>query len=85
MVEGAVVVERYGEPRAVILSYQRYQQLLQIEENANLPYLVAPEPSSQTQKKGQIQAELVRQELQDKLESSLEEVMGELRGRAWSS
>lgn len=27
-----VVVERYGEPRAVIMDYGRYQQLLQMEQ-----------------------------------------------------
>lgn len=28
-----VVVERYGEPRAVIMDYGRYRQLLQMEQN----------------------------------------------------
>lgn len=64
-------------------SYPRYRQVLQIEENASLPYLVTPNHSSQVQYKGQIQAELIRHELQGKLDSSLEEVMSELRDRTW--
>ena len=31
LVEGEVVVERYGSPRVVILEYRRYRQLLEAE------------------------------------------------------
>ena len=31
LVEGEVVVERYGSPRVVILEYRRYQKLLEAE------------------------------------------------------
>ena len=31
LVEGAVVVERYGAPRVAIVEYGRYQRLLEVE------------------------------------------------------
>ena len=79
-----VIVERYGEPRVAILSYQRYQQLLQAERTLSSPYLVPPDRSPEAQQKGKLLAEQVRQDLQTELDGSLEEVMSTLRGREWS-
>lgn len=33
LIEGDVVVERYGEPRVVIVNYRRYQRLLAAEQD----------------------------------------------------
>ena len=85
LTENEVVVERYGEPRVAILSYQRYQQLLQAEAKADRPYVMLPDRSPEAQIRGQEIAAQVRQEMQNQSEASLDDVMGELRGRAWSS
>lgn len=79
-----VIVERYGEARVAILSYQRYQQLLQAEQALSGLHLVQPDRSPEAQQRGQSLAEQVRQELQTSLDNSLDEVMASLRGRAWS-
>jgi prevent-host-death family protein len=33
LVDGAVIIERYGVPRVAILSYKRYQQLVEAERS----------------------------------------------------
>lgn len=80
-----VIVERYGEPRVAILSYQRYQQLLQHERDDARVHLAPPHSSATAIEQGQAQAQQIRQRLQTELDASLEEVMASLRGRAWSS
>ncbi len=85
LVENEVVVERYGKPRVAILSYQRYQQLLQAEAAAAHPHLVPPNRSVEAVAQGEQLAAQVRQELANSLDSSLEEAMSDLRGRSWSS
>ena len=85
LLENEVVVERYGEPRVAILSYQRYQQLLQAEADADRPFVMPPDRTPGAQTRGQEMAAIVRQELQSQPDKSLEDAMGELRGRAWSS
>jgi hypothetical protein len=85
MVEDGIIVERYGEPRAAILSYQRYQQLIEIESATRRPHLIPPDRSPGAQQRGQALGAEIRQELQAALDSSLEEVMASLRGRIWSS
>jgi hypothetical protein len=87
LAESDVVVERYGEPRIAIVSYQRYQQLLQAAAMADRPYVIPPDRSLEARAQGQELALLVRQEMQtrDFPEETLEEGMGELRGRSWSS
>ncbi|MCA9940679.1 MAG: type II toxin-antitoxin system prevent-host-death family antitoxin [Anaerolineales bacterium] len=84
LTEDEVVVARYGEPRVVILSYQRYQQLLRAEQAASV-YFQPPDSSPETQKRGELIAQQVRQEVGSCLGDSLEEAMTDLRGRAWSS
>ena len=83
LVENELVVERYGKPRVAILSYQRYQQLLQAE--AARRHLVPPNRAPEAVAEGKRLAAQVRQELENNLNGSLEEAMGELRGRSWSS
>jgi PHD/YefM family antitoxin component YafN of YafNO toxin-antitoxin module len=80
-----IIVERYGEPRVAILSYQRYQQLLQHERNDADIYLAPPQASADAKEQGQAQAQQIRQTLQAELDASLDEVMASLRGRAWLS
>ena len=84
LAQNDVVVERYGKPRVAILSYQRYQQLLQAEQDASRPYLMFPDRSPEAQQQGKILAEQVRKELEIGMDSTLEEAMASLRGRAWS-
>ena len=79
-----VVVERYGEPRVAILSYQRYQQLLQAEQSA-MVYRQLPDSLPATQEQGKLTAQQVRQEIGNSLGNSLEEAINDLRGRRWSS
>ncbi len=81
MFENDVIVERYGEPRAAIVSYHRYKQLMQIEAKSRQPHLVPPDDSQEAQQQGLALAAEVRQQLRDKLDGSLEEVMASLRGR----
>ncbi|MCP4360360.1 MAG: type II toxin-antitoxin system Phd/YefM family antitoxin [Chloroflexi bacterium] len=83
LIENEVIVERYGKPRVAILSYQRYQQLLQTE--AARQHLVPPDSNPEAIAQGKKLAAQVRQELADSLDGSLEETMGTLRGRSWSS
>ena len=83
LVENEVIVERYGKPRVAILSYQRYQQLLRVE--AARQHLVPPNRNPEAVAGGKQLAAQVRQELENSLDGSLEEAMGELRGRSWSS
>jgi hypothetical protein len=85
LIENEVVVKRYGEPRVAILSYQRYQQLLQAEARAGRPYVTPPDRSPEAVTEGQQLAAAVRRELQDQQDNSLEEAMEGLWGRSWSS
>lgn len=78
-----VVVERYGEPRVAILSYQRYQQLLQAEQSS-MVYRQFPDSLSAAQEQGKLIAQQVRQEIGSSLGDSLEDAMTDLRGRTWS-
>lgn len=82
--ENEVVVERYGEPRVAILSYRRYQQLLQAEQ-ATAVYMQVPNRSEDARQQGEAAAQQIRHEVNDRLGESLEAAMGDLRGRAWSS
>lgn len=84
LTEEDVIVERYGEPRVAILSYRRYQQLLQFERGRADVYLAAPDSSTAAQERGQALAERIRRDLEASLETSLDEVMASLRGRSWS-
>ncbi len=84
LTENEVVVERYGEPRIAILSYRRYQQLLQAEQ-ATAVYIQPPNYSPAAQQQGELAAQQVRQEMGDSLGDSLEDAMSNLRGRVWSS
>lgn len=85
LTEDDVIVERYGEPRVVIMSYQRYQQLLQLEQGGSSVHLTPPQRSQAAKEQGQALAKQVRHELEATLDASLDEVMASLRGRAWSS
>ena len=85
LVENEVVVERYGKPRVAILSYQRYQQLLLAEAAQGRSHLVPPNRAPEAAAQGEQLAAVVRQELADSLGDSLDETMGRLRGRSWSS
>lgn len=85
LTEEDVIVERYGEPRVAILSYRRYQQLLQLEQRRADVYLARPDGATAARERGRAQAEEIRRDLQDALEASLDEVMASLRGRTWSS
>lgn len=85
LAEEDVIVERYGVPRVAILSYRRYQQLLQLEQDRTDVYLARPDSSTAAHERGLAQAEDVRRDLHTKLEASLDEVMTSLRGRTWSS
>lgn len=85
LIENEVIVERYGEPRVAILSYQRYQQLLQAEAAADRPYVTAPNRAPEARTVGLEMAAVIRQEMQSQSDELLEEAMGELRGRSWSS
>ena len=83
LVEGDVIVERYGEPRVVILGYHRYQQLLEAERTLSGLHLVQPDRSSEAKERGQSMAAQVRAELRTSLNGSLDETMASLRGRSW--
>lgn len=85
LIQNEVVVERYGEPRVAILSYQRYQQLLQAEAAADRPYVTPPDRSLEAQALGREMATMVQQEMQTQPDESLKEAMSDLRGRSWSS
>lgn len=85
LVEDEVVIERYGKPRVAILSYKRYQQLLLAEATKARSYLVPPNHDPEAAAQGEQLAAVVRQELADGMGDSLDEAMGELRGRSWSS
>lgn len=85
MAEEEVIVERHGQPRVAILSYQRCQALLQHEAERSSVHAVPPQRSHEAREGGRQLADEVRSDLQAKLDGSLEEVMGSLRGRLWSS
>jgi prevent-host-death family protein len=82
LMEGDVIIERYGEPRVVIIGYQRYEKLLEAERSLAGLYITQPDVSSEARKKGQILAEKVRQEYKTTPDESLEEGMSSLRGRS---
>lgn len=81
--EGDVIIERYGEPRVVMVAYGRYQQLLAAEQTLDSFYLAEPERGDKAKRAGRKVAKKVRAELAD-VEGTLEEAMGGLRGRRWS-
>jgi prevent-host-death family protein len=82
LIEDDVIIERYGEPRVVIIGYQRYQKLLEAERSLSGLYITYPDPSSEAREKGRILAEKVREEYQTTSDESLEEGMNSLRGRS---
>ena len=82
LVEDDVIIERYGEPRAVILGYQRYQQLLAAEEALAGINLAQPDRTEQAREQGRALAETVRRELEGAPGDSLDETMRSLRGRS---
>lgn len=84
LVEGEVIVERYGQPRVVILGYQRYRQLLEAEQSLSTLNLTRPDRSDEARQRGQALAEQIRQELENSVDISLDEMMASLRGRSWS-
>jgi prevent-host-death family protein len=82
LIEDDVIIERYGEPRVVIIGYQRYQKLLEAERSLSGLYITYPDPSPEARKRGQILAEKVRQDMKYSPGDSLEEGMDSLRGRS---
>ena len=82
LVEDDVIIERYGEPRVVIVGYHRYQQLLQAEHILSGLYLAQPDRTIEARQRGQATAEQVRRELKTALSGSLDETMAPLRGRS---
>ncbi|NIP25283.1 MAG: type II toxin-antitoxin system Phd/YefM family antitoxin, partial [Phycisphaerae bacterium] len=54
LIEDDVIIERYGEPRVVIIGYQRYQKLLEAERSLAGLHITYPNTSSDAKKKGQI-------------------------------
>lgn len=82
LVEDDVIIERYGEPRVVIISYQRYQKLLEAERSLSDVYITYPDPSPEARRRGQILAEKVREDMKYSADASLEEGMKSLRGRS---
>ena len=82
LIEGDVVIERYGEPRVVIIGYQRYEKLLEAERSLAGLYVTYPDASSEARQKGQILAEKVREEYKTAPDETLEEGMRSLRGRS---
>ncbi|HEX6385347.1 MAG TPA: type II toxin-antitoxin system Phd/YefM family antitoxin [Anaerolineae bacterium] len=84
LVEGDVIVERYGEPRVVILSYHRYRQLLEAERALSGLHLIQPDRSVEAKQRGQSMAQQVRDELKTSMSGSLDETMASLRGCSWS-
>jgi prevent-host-death family protein len=82
LIEDDIIIERYGEPRVVIIGYQRYQKLLEAERSLSGLYITYPDTSSEARKKGRILAEKVREEYQTASDESLEEGMDSLRGRS---
>ena len=84
LIEDDVIIERYGEPRAVIVGYHRYQQLLEAERTLSGLHLAQPDRSAEARQRGQSLAEQVRDELEASLSGSLDETMASLRGRSWS-
>ena len=84
LVEDDVIVERYGEPRVVILAYHRYQQLLHAERTLADLHLVQPDRSAEAKQRGEAIAEQIREELKTLANGSLDETMTSLRGRSWS-
>jgi prevent-host-death family protein len=84
LVEDDIIVERYGEPRVVIVAYRRYQQLLEAERTLSGLYLAQPDRSAEARQYGQSLARQVRDEMETSLSGSLDEIMASLRGRSWS-
>lgn len=85
LLQDDVIVERYGEPRVVIVGYRRYQQLLEAEQSLRNPCLQEPNRSDEARQQGQIMAEEIRRSLAlGDMEDKLEEAMKSLRGRLWS-
>lgn len=85
LMEEEVIVERYGQPRVAILSYQRYQALLRYEQSTADVHVIAPRQEPEAQMAGVAQADAIRQALGTALGDSLDEAMTDLRGRVWSS
>jgi PHD/YefM family antitoxin component YafN of YafNO toxin-antitoxin module len=79
-----VIIERYGEPRVVIVEYHRYQQLLEAERSLTGLYLSQPDRSPEARQSGQRLAAQVRGDLETSLNNSFEDTMASLRGRSWS-
>ena len=82
LMEGDVIVERDGEPRVVIIGYQRYKKLLKAERSLAGLSITQPDSSSEARKKGQILAKKMRQECKPTQDESLEQGMKSLRGRS---
>lgn len=82
LIEGDVIIERYGEPRVVIIGYQRYQELLEAERSLSGLHVTYPDTSAEAKEKGQVLAEKIRQEYKAASDESLEEGMRSLRGRS---
>ena len=82
LIEGEVVIERYGEPRVVIIGYQRYEELLEAERSLSGLHVTYPDASSEARQKGLILAEKVREEYKTAPDETLEEGMRSLRGRS---
>jgi prevent-host-death family protein len=71
MVADGVIIERYGQPKAAILSYQRYEQLLQIEAASRQPHLTPPDYSVEAQAQGRALAAEMRLHLQESADRRL--------------
>lgn len=82
LIEDDVIIERYGEPRVVIIGYQRYQKLLEAERSLSGLYITYPDTSSDAKRRGRVLAEKVREDMEYSADSSLEEGMDSLRGRS---
>lgn len=82
LIEDDVIIERYGEPRVVIIGYKRYQKLLEAERTLSGLHITYPNVGAEARKTGEILAEKVRQEYKTAPDESLEEGMNSLRGRS---
>jgi hypothetical protein len=81
LIEGDIIIERYGEPLVVMVGYNRYQELIQAERSLSDIYLTQPIRTPEAKDLGQYMAKKVREELSS-LDGSLEDTMTSLRGRS---
>jgi prevent-host-death family protein len=81
LIDGDVVVERYGEPKVVIVGYRRYQELVLAERSLAGIYIAQPERTPDAKELAEYFAQEVREQMAT-LEGTLDETMTSLRGRS---